>query len=1704
MKTGLCYTLALSILLQSIAAIAATPPSNESTMKGFFEQLAPQPQSQFTQPPPVQEAEPTQAFQLKMPPLQTANQQLVVVPNSNRTVPAMNPFTLAEGVLSQQLLNDLVTTPMVRYLEDVARVITVPGEAKNFKVVITSSLLPSIQLVDGYKIEISVGLIGGVKNEDELAAQMASVLAKANYEDLERVKADPLVRDILSAIRGFETLSKEARDYILVDLSVIDRLIRAGYSPWAHLDFIKRVGHWHRKGRGDRGVYQWILRRFNKKSWENMAHMPSDEIRSSVLKAYIGRTQERKDIAQILKPRHALPKDVQVSHRVMAVYTQAFRNAWFQRGALVTAGTLAIHNDVGHFAAEVVQAVQAFGDKMAAIGGAALHAIGSALSVVFSPVRWAWDLVADAGLWVGGELWSFAKVLGHYGLEGITAAWHGAEYVFGWIGEAGLAVWDNVLAPIGHGIGWLVNHLIPFDLVGDIEMLVHWFVGLLPSEHTVLISLESVASVGVTGFLAHLLNTHFIHTDGARGLLKDMKHTRLALPSPDQLNDQLSDNQIVDAWEKTTSILSSVQYALDHFPRMYSFRQLNGLTKTRNEMLSLFSDLIDIIVARLDREERSPEVMAFWTKIAKVTERIPGFVFEIPPIETQLTALRAAAQRFEMRSPLTVWESQTYAHFPGEYPFETRLRLLEITTTAMPDDLGEMIDLIDALWSYDLRTTALSLYGGRDHEFSRYVVSAANKDPQRIDKLRRLRTFYAEGQSIDDPGRFSQWQRSFRVMLNEIQLFESDLQTRLSQVSMRHKEPIFFDRWVEASDHRALRKMLGKHAGSLQELVAYATNEIVPAGGEMKLLTGDFEAVIQARPELIRTFDDVKTLLQTDYFWPRSYSWKEPKKGSLDAIFTKTLNQLIQQFPNVWSYEPASTARYHRLILLRMQELRIFPVSIPEQIELWSLLTTRGVSGDSDRFFYSIYQKADPEQQAYLERVGLLEGRVWEQDIKALIAERKVWSSQDFERLTASRDPEVRRRHLENILSLIRSYMPEGGWPYAQLLEKLSIAILSTEAESVRIHRAKTSTMKTEGDDGEQMSTASAQNTARVSLGTLAEIMDKILVWSRSDQWDFILFLRGDIHPTAKIRSAFQLLGPERVKRMYDVLPIGSRATLFESFLSSDRGLIPTVGKMGYTRTIIDHLISGSAESTATVSKNILESFMYALNEVGNTHLQSYILAYLLSIPSDEQKNAAEVLRQVLEVFGATGVKIGQFLAASQLLSDEESAILSNLQDRARVPERETIYQDLREILEVDKVPFLLGRLLGAASIKYASAATRDNSSDPVVLKVFRLEALAHTRLEFLILENMVEYLVSKYGKKYAVLRSIIKASKNAVQRELSAKDEVVKTEVFRTRMYNDTSPEGIRFTAPHEILYNERLIISQLMEGVSFDDLPASLKGVAATVILRKHRDLLWTDAYVSPTTGERVFEFDPDRHGANFRFQLMNPETGEFAAIDAGQLHIEIPVKWRDQLVSLFAISNIVAEFGCNEWAATKIAEVLGLTAAQTTLLQESLKTYYPDAKLKDKEVAAYFSLLAALDDAGIAMHGFFYDFVKGIVILNKYQPFVAADASTPASVLRERATAAGLSMEQEVRSTITTHEKVGYKIDQLTTGWNRIFPFRGSFTKKRHRRTTDATDQVQFDGADGMGMTDLTVLDAKAIGHDGPGEDCADALRPPAANE
>ncbi|MDE2236777.1 MAG: hypothetical protein KGK30_02695, partial [Elusimicrobia bacterium] len=1008
--------------------------------------------------------------------------------------------------------------------------------------------------------------------------------------------------------------------------------------------------------------------------------------------------------------------------------------------------------------------------------------------------------------------------------------------------------------------------------------------------------------------------------------------------------------------EKIARLLAINTTLLKKIPEAYRrsdwmVRLIGGLNATRRRALRAQQALLELAAARVSElpEDQRPKALA---KFEAILERMPAYAYAAGGIASATEGLLSAGGEARVDEEAT-----------GSA--QRRLRLLRrVRSYGRDADAGAVFKSAQDLAQEGLYDLARRLLNAHRTRLLAHIFSPAGDDPEGGRAFAKLHEDVASRTDSHFVHKRPFWPRlwrNFPYLRARINLAATPIGGRLWLASLSPEvaraAPAAFSvlspgAWLQRFDRWALRRYLSKRISSIRQLSEFVDG-LKRDNILVDNLSTEIQAVIVRHPEWIESDADLSYLIADEAFWPK---FGATTPGPLEAMLVASVKSYAQRFPDIWKFDPGSSEKLQSYYLAGLRKLGEYPGTWEGRRRLWRLLVTRGVTSATDALFSELYREAPAGKIGELEEEAL-GGRIWEQGLKAGIVENRIKATRDYRRLLLSRSPTEREALLRKLLAAVQAEFPERSVQYVELLERMSREIDSSQQESRLIHEAKT--------------IRSGERSEDFGLRVFSELITEAVGWKRREQWDLVLFLRGDIPATRKIQRAFRSIGPERVRRLYEVTPVLARAGILDSFLDSPKGLLASLDiDRGYAKVIIDHVLPGGDPAAREVAHQILEGFLYSLKKTGNGALQSYVLSYLLALPPEGSASVGKVLKGVLEIFGTTGVKIGQFLAASQLLPESETAELRQLQEHANEPEREEVYSDLRAITG-RPLPFALKEILGAASIKYAVRGVETGTQQELALKVFRLEAVAHTRAEFEQLDAMARYLRRRFGARYGVFMAIVKAARKAVERELSAEGEIANGRQAAETVYSGASDKAVDVAVPREALLHSRLIASEFAQGTSFFDLDPALRPLAAAKILSMEGNNLFGDA--------PEIHLDPDRHAGNYRIQVVEEPAGprlRIRPIDHGQ-GLALTRARREQIFELFALAQILARTGSTRWGVDRISSVLGLGEAAKRRLGGSLDDFFTGEELRP--VAAYYSLLAVLEESGHEMDIVYFDFVR-----------------------------------------------------------------------------------------------------------------------------
>lgn len=1408
--------------------------------------------------------------------------------------------------------------------------LSIVGDEKDFSISVSGSPLPNASIYPSIrKMTVTAGLLFFVRNWDELAGVLAHEMTHANSEQLKAQIDNPAVLDIIRALPEYSDLEPDQREEIRADLGAVERLIRAGYNPWSYYDFERRLGGYENKFL-DMKIARWLYKKFDSRGLDYMKAHPASELRASAVKAYIMHRALRTDVSDIVGSYEKFEPAFRILQARISGWVLFFTSRAVQYGVL-GANLFMIYEIVGRSAISLFltdsKAAKAVNESIDKMAPTV-----SNLKVIQSVQSLAEQInvASDPLKNVGAQVASTAA-------KGMSYL-NPAQYMPVVTANSASRAFE-VGAPYVIGLCFLAAASLAALLAG---------IAYLDSRtHNAMSRVRMLAASQVELIAA-------IRNGVESGKIEESDVVK-------------SIENVSESWKELEKIYNRPDWVAN-------FREINSLTYTYYKSILSFSHFIKLLI-----EVEKVQDSKLSNAVNDALSSLPSIVFETGALRRSLRALMPLVDT-------KVVESAKLERQSDEPLWYYRLRLIDLFQKSRDFSIKDKISLAVNCEMAGLRKYSHALIGNAPAKMLNWLTSSENTDTQLAldfvalfdaikkdrDKNRGLPVWYNRLTS-EFWLNFEALRARFLPLAKglAIQSHISTLQPSLGVLNPRG--------YMDASMSRSLEARLATQYPNVRALDQFFEGELKARNPNMDWFRGILNRLASTRSDLFQSEEDINIVLGRDYYWPlnraASYTTSDAERPLLEAM-----DKYFWRFPNIWKYDPAAAEVVQINMFEALRRLGKMPTDVHGLTELWKRFTNRTVTTVTDSLFNEIYEKASLAERIVLEDLAINEGRIWEKEIRFKIAKDRLLRMQEFTQLRDTRlSKDSRRSKIELIVARLRNELQDGGIGYWDLLEFLSNEIMSTEEESRYIHAQKR--LDLSGDKQEDL-----------SLRIMSSLFTEIYKWSKSEQWDMLLFLRGDIAPTPKITATFSRVGPRRVKRVFDLLPQLVRTGLIDSFIDSDRGLLKDGNvKSGYGAKMIEQVMAGKQPSERHVAEEVLNAFLFALEKTGNTAMRSFVLSYLFSIPKDSLKSAGEVLKSCLEIFGPTGVKLGQFMAAAELLPEAETKILRGLQEKAKEPLREEMYQDIREIFNVQSGPYHLENLLGAASIKYGVKAGNK------VLKIFRLEAIAHTRMEFKLLDEMVKYLIQLNGKKYYIFGSVARASRRAVERELQAESEVARTNQAAP-VYARYSKSGAKFSVPKEELKAPRLIESEFIPGTSFFNLTTPQQTIAAQKILAAESDILF---------GERPeTTFDPDRHAGNIRLKVgALPATLSVGEIDFGQL-LNISDRLRSEVIELFALAQVEAHAGSHQWTAERVAEALTLKPKEVAALAKALAQFFPDTGMRP--MTAYYGLLTAIESArGHAMDIGYYDFVRAMVQLKQYESVLPENRiwKTPRELFEER---------------------------------------------------------------------------------------------------
>lgn len=859
----------------------------------------------------------------------------------------------------------------------------------------------------------------------------------------------------------------------------------------------------------------------------------------------------------------------------------------------------------------------------------------------------------------------------------------------------------------------------------------------------------------------------------------------------------------------------------------------------------------------------------------------------------------------------------------------------------------------------------------------------------------------------------------------------------------KHIASYFEKRFRNAS--RDFANQLAESSESFHEMLARTLKYAEDYSLDRTVVSMALHEAVMSHIELLKSVKEIRDFYGHDLYWPESRL--DEATTPIERPLSYILAEKRKAYPEspAWRYDPIFSENVHRKIVAALVTLDALPDKndFEGRYQLWDMLSSRGVSTVTDKMLGELVDMATPEQLDRIESHAVDKGRVMDQKIQDQFALRQIKKSSAYRILLTVSDspPQLkidRISMISEVATVAQMKLGELGMAYVSFMEELSIRIQASRAESDHIEDLKRRSLIRGIED------AATSGDRDQRFHAFKQILRYMAEWNPKRQMEFILFLRGSIEATPFIESQFPLHGPERVRSMFQGLPVEGamrimQIILGETLLSGKR----TVSK-GYAKKLMKRIVTDGVKEkgndTESLSEHkarlaeeqlnrkyatqLLDALIVGLQKSGNSEFQLSVLSALAAMKPDESKSVGETIKVILERFPGVGPKIAQFLVPTNVFDDTINEVLRRAQDNTLPPKLNEMYIDAEEIFgQNKKVPFTIVRPLGSGSMKYTYLARMNDSGELFVMQVFRSDIQFNSELYIEVLENTVEELIRKNGNKWAFLGVIVDGAVNAVRQEKRTKREYLKTMIARKKLYNNFGDGMFDVAVPEQTLLKDRFLYSRFAKGVSFFELGLLDRQAVGTKILEMEAELLFREG------GRSAVWFDADRHAGNYLIyvrHLMETQRGEkpflISPIDFGQLTF-ITQSQRSKLVELFAMASLATKMGSNPWISNKVGEILGVHSADRDRLNSIMKEFFPMPLSSSSEgsiIGAYFSLIASVQRAianskmeykgdlkGKRVNFAYINFVRSIIQLNQYEReiYVPEGTTTPSRLLESR---------------------------------------------------------------------------------------------------
>lgn len=413
--------------------------------------------------------------------------------------------------------------------------------------------------------------------------------------------------------------------------------------------------------------------------------------------------------------------------------------------------------------------------------------------------------------------------------------------------------------------------------------------------------------------------------------------------------------------------------------------------------------------------------------------------------------------------------------------------------------------------------------------------------------------------------------------------------------------------------------------------------------------------------------------------------------------------------------------------------------------------------------------------------------------------------------------------------------------------------------------------------------------------------------------------------------------------------PVPVRTAMLQSLLDQDFGVLSEAE----TEVSLKKMILGKNYDNK-LFRTLFETYLESLPKAERKPVYGAIVSSMADAPKG---TAGVSLKTVLEAMGPFGIKAGQFLRTSGLLSEEAAAGLDDFLDRALPPDRSRIANDLQQRFGENLAGFeLIRNLVGSGSINYVVRVdfkTPVDGEKSAVIRIRRpkIEGQVHNENELWtkVAEKIrpddpevAEIIEEARGHTFETL----KEGGTELDLSIEVKNKPVAEQAY-ARKITSGAAHGFEISVGHPLKGFEKLLLpNQQAQTAVYRYVDATPLDEITDPILRAA-----LAEQIVESELRAIFEkgvFDPDGHPGNWLVDLKNKRL---VRIDYAQLrtlgdHGESFRKVFKELVS--TRPNFA-----NPVAAQALAELLKAEGISTADLQKAIRLVAPKVQFSKARI-------------------------------------------------------------------------------------------------------------------------------------------------------